>query len=36
MVGGNFSVESAPGKGTTVWARIPAGKARAWRQRKTC
>jgi signal transduction histidine kinase len=35
MVGGNFSVESAPGKGTVVWARFPAGKARALRQRKT-
>ncbi len=31
MVGGNFSVESAPGKGTIVWARIPSGKARALR-----
>ncbi len=35
MVGGNFLVESAPGKGTVVWARFPAGKARALRQRKT-
>jgi signal transduction histidine kinase len=29
MVGGNFAVESAPGKGTTVQAQIPLGKARA-------
>ena len=29
MVGGNFVVESAPGKGTTVQAQIPLGKARA-------
>ena len=27
MVGGNFSVESAPGKGTTIQAQIPLGKA---------
>jgi signal transduction histidine kinase len=27
MVGGRFSVESAPGKGTTVQAQIPLGKA---------
>jgi PAS domain S-box-containing protein len=35
MVGGNFVVQSAPGKGTVVWARFPAGKARALRQGKT-
>jgi len=29
MVGGNFEIESAPGKGTTVIARIPSGKALA-------
>ena len=29
MVGGHFEVESAPGKGTTVTAQIPTGKARA-------
>jgi signal transduction histidine kinase len=29
MVGGNFGVASAPGKGTTIEARIPLGKARA-------
>jgi signal transduction histidine kinase len=29
MVGGNFSVESAPGQGTTVRAQIPVSKARA-------
>ena len=28
MVGGRFQVESAPGKGTTVTAHIPLGKAR--------
>jgi PAS domain S-box-containing protein len=28
MVGGNFSVESVPGQGTTVIARIPTGKVR--------
>ena len=27
MVGGHFEVESAPGKGTTVIAQIPHGKA---------
>ena len=27
MVGGNFEVESAPGKGTTITAQIPLGKA---------
>ena len=26
MIGGNFSVESAPGQGTTIIAKIPAGK----------
>lgn len=31
MVGGSFAVESAPGKGTTILARIPPGKARARR-----
>jgi signal transduction histidine kinase len=31
MVGGNFSVESAPGEGTTVRAQIPLGPARARR-----
>ena len=36
MVGGRFDVESAPGKGTTVRAQIPLGKARAVRRRKTC
>ena len=34
MVGGNLSIESAPGKGTTVWARIPNGKSRALRRPK--
>ena len=29
MVGGSLSVESAPGKGTTITAEIPFGKARA-------
>lgn len=29
MVGGNFSVESAPGKGTTIRALIPFGKVNA-------
>jgi signal transduction histidine kinase len=29
MVGGKFSVESAPGKGTTIQAQIPHGKTRA-------
>ena len=29
MVGGNFTVESAPGKGTTVQAQIPLGNGRA-------
>jgi len=28
MVGGHFGVESAPGKGTTIIAQIPPGKAR--------
>ena len=27
MVGGHFDVQSAPGKGTTITARIPSGKA---------
>jgi signal transduction histidine kinase len=27
MVGGPFSVESVPGKGTTVRAQIPRGRA---------
>ena len=27
MVGGSFDVESAPGKGTTIIAQIPSGKA---------
>ena len=27
MVGGNFAVESAPGKGSTIIAQIPPGKA---------
>ena len=26
MVGGRFGVESAPGKGTTITAFVPAGK----------
>jgi signal transduction histidine kinase len=26
MIGGHFSVESAPGKGTTIIAQIPPGK----------
>lgn len=29
MVGGNFDIESVPGKGTTVMAQIPTGKPRA-------
>ena len=29
MVGGSFGVESVPGKGTTIEARIPCGNARA-------
>jgi signal transduction histidine kinase len=29
MVGGKFVVESSPGKGTTIQARIPIGKVRA-------
>jgi signal transduction histidine kinase len=29
MIGGKFVVESAPGKGTTILAQIPIGKARA-------
>jgi len=35
MVGGKFVVESSPGKGTTVQAQIPLGKARAGGGRKT-
>ena len=27
MIGANFAVESAPGKGTTVAAQLPLGKA---------
>ena len=30
MVGGSFSVESAPGKGTTIRAQIPLADRRAW------
>jgi hypothetical protein len=30
MVNGNFTVESAPGKGTTILAQVLLGKARAW------
>jgi PAS domain S-box-containing protein len=30
MIGGTFGVESAPGKGTTIIAQIPLGKARVW------
>jgi signal transduction histidine kinase len=33
MVGGRFDVESAPGKGTTVTARIPLGKTARGRNR---
>ena len=29
MIGGSFTVQSAPGKGTTVQAQIPLGKTRA-------
>jgi signal transduction histidine kinase len=29
MVGGKFAVESAPGKGTTIFAQIPSGNGRA-------
>ena len=32
MVGGSFSVESAPGKGTTIQAQIPLGNGRAGRR----
>ena len=35
MVGGNFTVTSAPGKGTTVLAQVPLGKARAGGGRKS-
>ena len=34
MIGGKLVVESSPGKGTTVRAQIPPGKA-AWGARKT-
>jgi signal transduction histidine kinase len=34
MVGGKFVVESSPGKGTTIQALIPPGRARAIRRRK--
>jgi chemotaxis protein histidine kinase CheA len=27
MIGGSFGVESAPGKGTTITAQLPLGKA---------
>jgi chemotaxis protein histidine kinase CheA len=27
MVGGHFDIQSAPGKGTAIHARIPSGKA---------
>jgi signal transduction histidine kinase len=33
MVGGRFDIESAPGKGTTIQAQIPPGKARRERDR---
>ena len=33
MVGGNFAIESAPGKGTTVIARIPSAKASSRKRR---
>lgn len=36
MVGGSFSVESAPGKGTTVRAQIPLASCHARGGRKTC
>jgi signal transduction histidine kinase len=26
MVGGSFSIESAPGKGTTIRAQVPSGR----------
>ena len=29
MVGGNLTIESVPGKGTTITAQIPLGKTRA-------
>jgi len=35
MIGGNFSVESTPGRGTTVQAQIPLGKTRAGRAEKS-
>jgi PAS domain S-box-containing protein len=28
MVGGQFTVESAPGQGTTIWAQVPFGSVR--------
>jgi hypothetical protein len=34
MVNGNFTVESAPGKGTTILAQILLGKARVCGGRK--
>jgi signal transduction histidine kinase len=34
MVDGSFEVESAPGKGTTIVARIPFGKTQARKRRK--
>jgi signal transduction histidine kinase len=34
MVNGSFDVESAPGKGTTIIARIPFPKIRARKRRK--
>ena len=34
MVGGRFTVESAPGKGTTILAQIPYGKIRRVRVKK--
>jgi signal transduction histidine kinase len=33
MIGGKFVVESAPGKGTTILAQIPLGRARAGGQK---
>jgi signal transduction histidine kinase len=33
MVGGRFEIESAPGKGTTIIAKIPLGKPGGGRQR---
>jgi signal transduction histidine kinase len=34
MVGGHFDVESIPGKGTTIMARVPFGKAGGEREKK--